>query len=63
MYDRRVVRGNTYAQHILPTVSISTDRLDNSLVSRCVYLFSLSAKSTLILQTVHSTVFAHMTLC
>ena len=22
MYDRRIVRGNTYAQHIIPTVSM-----------------------------------------
>lgn len=41
MYDRRVVRGNTYAQHILPLVSISTDKLENCLISRmelCVFV-------------------------
>lgn len=28
MYDRRVVRGNTYAQHILPVVSFQLTKSD-----------------------------------
>ncbi|TRY86326.1 hypothetical protein DNTS_016130 [Danionella cerebrum] len=31
MYDRRVVRGNTYAQHILPSVSVHKERLQGSI--------------------------------
>ena len=38
MYDRRVIRGNTYALNTLPAVSSSTLRLDSlDLTGRIIY--------------------------
>lgn len=34
MYDRRVVRGNTYAQHIIPTVSMK-----HPFIYKCIFAF------------------------
>ena len=40
MYDRRIVRGNTYAQNVLPAVSI----LDGALVWEPFSIFEFSCK-------------------